>query len=99
MDLHPVGSQWPATGKQFTGQRLSVVRRHIWRAMLLAQSSSSESNLRQEIINSQTALCDMAKENIKLLTVEDAFFIEGRGVMVLPMITNYSGPTSFSVVL
>ena len=41
----------------------------------------------------------MAKENFKLLTVEDTFFIEGRGVMVLPMITNYSGPTSFSVVL
>lgn len=37
--------------------------------------------------------------NIKLLTVEDAFLIEGRGVMVLPMITDYSGPTSFSVVL
>jgi hypothetical protein len=41
----------------------------------------------------------MAKESIKLLTVEDTFFIEGRGVMVLPMITDYSGPMSFSVVL
>jgi hypothetical protein len=41
----------------------------------------------------------MAKESIKLLTVEDTFFIEGRGVMVLPMVTDYSGPTSFSVVL
>ena len=41
----------------------------------------------------------MTKENIKLLTVEDAFLIEGRGVLVLPMITDYSGPTSFSVVL
>ena len=37
--------------------------------------------------------------NIKLLTVEDTFLIEGRGVMVLPMITDYSGPTSFSVIL
>lgn len=37
--------------------------------------------------------------NIKLLTVEDTFFIEGRGVMVLPMITDYSGPTAFSVIL
>jgi hypothetical protein len=41
----------------------------------------------------------MVKDKIKLLTVEDAFFIEGRGVLVLPMITDYSGPTSFSVVL
>jgi hypothetical protein len=41
----------------------------------------------------------MVKDEIKLLTVEDAFFIEGRGVLVLPMITDYSGPTSFSVVL
>ena len=41
----------------------------------------------------------MAKENLKLLTVEDTFLIEGRGLMVLPLITNYSGPTSFSVVL
>jgi hypothetical protein len=41
----------------------------------------------------------MTKENIKLLTVEDAFFIEGRGVLVMPMITDYIGPTSFSVVL
>jgi len=41
----------------------------------------------------------MPKESIKLLTVEDTFFIEGRGVMVLPMITDYSGPTSFSAVL
>ncbi|HWY30165.1 MAG TPA: hypothetical protein VNX46_05400 [Candidatus Acidoferrum sp.] len=42
---------------------------------------------------------DMTKENIKLLTVEDAFLIEGRGVLVMPMITNYRGPTSFYVVL
>jgi hypothetical protein len=35
----------------------------------------------------------------KLLTVEDTFFIEGRGVFVLPMITDYTGPTSFSAVL
>jgi hypothetical protein len=41
----------------------------------------------------------MIKESIKLLTVEDTFAIEGRGVCVMPMITNYSGPTSFSVVL
>ncbi|MGN6555354.1 MAG: hypothetical protein ACTHLW_16730 [Verrucomicrobiota bacterium] len=41
----------------------------------------------------------MAKKNIKLLTVEDTFLIEGRGVLVLPMITDYSGPTSFQVVL
>jgi hypothetical protein len=41
----------------------------------------------------------MGRENIKLLTVEDTFFIKGRGVMVMPMITDYSGPTSFSVVL
>src|SRR5579863_4142179 len=99
MDSHPADLRWPATEKQFTARRLSVVRRHIWRAMLLAQSSSFKSSLRQGIINSRAALCDMAKENIKLLTVEDTFFIEGRGVMVLPMITNYSGPTSFSVVL
>jgi len=37
--------------------------------------------------------------NIKLLTVEDTFLIEGRGVVVLPMITDYSGPISFSVLL
>ena len=41
----------------------------------------------------------MIKENIKLLTVVDAFLIEGRGVLVMPTITDYSGPTSFSVVL
>jgi len=37
--------------------------------------------------------------NIKLMTVEDTFLIEGRGVVVLPMITDYSGPTSYSVIL
>jgi hypothetical protein len=37
--------------------------------------------------------------NLKLLTVEDTFLIEGRGVVVLPTITDYSGPTSFSVLL
>ena len=41
----------------------------------------------------------MMKNNIKLLTVEDTFLIEGRGVLVLPMIADYSGPTSFPVVL
>ena len=41
----------------------------------------------------------MTNKNTKLLTVEDAFLIESRGVMVMPMITDYSGPTSFSVVL
>jgi hypothetical protein len=41
----------------------------------------------------------MGNEKIKLLTVEDTFFIEGRGVMVMPMITDYKGPTSFAVVL
>jgi hypothetical protein len=41
----------------------------------------------------------MPKVTIKLLTVEDTFLIEGRGVVVLPMITDYSGPMSFSVVL
>jgi hypothetical protein len=41
----------------------------------------------------------MAKETLKLLTVEDTFFIEGRGVMLFPMIADYSGPTSFSVIL
>ena len=37
--------------------------------------------------------------NIKLLTVEDTFLIESRGVVVLPMLIDYSGPTSFSVIL
>jgi hypothetical protein len=41
----------------------------------------------------------MTKENTKLLTVEDTFLIEGRGVVVMPMITDYSGPMSFSVTL
>jgi hypothetical protein len=35
----------------------------------------------------------------KLLTVEDTFSIEGRGVLVLPMFTDYTGPMSFSAVL
>ena len=39
------------------------------------------------------------KEHIKLLTVEDAFLIEHRGLIVLPMITEYNGPMSFSVFL
>ena len=38
-------------------------------------------------------------EPTKLLTVEDAFFIEGRGVLVMPMVTDYAGPTAISVVL
>ena len=41
----------------------------------------------------------MPKDTIKLLTVEDTFLIEGRGVVVLPMMTDFSGPMSFSVVL
>jgi hypothetical protein len=39
------------------------------------------------------------KAQMKLLTVEDAFFIEGRGLLVMPLIPEYSGPTSFPVVL
>lgn len=35
----------------------------------------------------------------KLLTVEDAFLIQGRGILVLPWITDYSGPMSFPVML
>ena len=41
----------------------------------------------------------MTNKNIKLLTVEDTFFIESRGVMVMPMITDYRGPMSFPVML
>lgn len=41
----------------------------------------------------------MPKETIKPLTVENTFLIEGRGLVVLPMIADYSGPMSFSVVL
>src|SRR5271170_3176436 len=38
-------------------------------------------------------------EKIKLLTVEAAFLIEGRGVLVLPLIPKYEGPMSFSVIV
>jgi len=38
-------------------------------------------------------------ERTKLLTVEDVFFIEGRGVLIMPMLTDYSGPTAISVIL
>jgi hypothetical protein len=37
--------------------------------------------------------------DVKILTVEEAFLIEGRGVLVLPLIEGYSGPMSFSVIL
>jgi hypothetical protein len=41
----------------------------------------------------------MERRETKLLTVEDSFLIEDRGVIVLPMIEDYSGPTSVSVIL
>ena len=52
----------------------------------------------EEIAN-QVILKVMDKLNLKLLTVEDTVLIEGRGILVLPMITDYSGPMSFSAVL
>jgi hypothetical protein len=41
----------------------------------------------------------MQSEDMKLLTVGQTFLIEGRGVMVLPLIPEYHGPMSFPVVL
>jgi hypothetical protein len=38
-------------------------------------------------------------ENFKLLTVEETFLIEGRGVVALPPISDFNGLMSFSVVL
>jgi len=35
----------------------------------------------------------------KLLTVAETFYIEGRGVVVMPFIPDYSGPMSLPVVL
>ena len=38
-------------------------------------------------------------ENVTLLTVEDRFLIQDRGVLVLPLIPEYVGPMSFPVIL
>ena len=41
----------------------------------------------------------MTNKNTKLLTVEDTFLIESRGVMLMPVITDYCGPMSFLATL
>lgn len=39
------------------------------------------------------------KGTIKLVTVEETFMIEGRGVVVTPVVSSYEGPMSIRVIL